>query len=58
MKYNDAVMLITKVCAGYSGNLAEHKLIQEALTIVFSKNVKTPVQVEVPAKVSKKSKKK
>lgn len=58
MNVSQATALVTKVCAGYQGNLAEHKLIQQALTIVFSKNVKTPVQVKVPAKVSKKRKKK
>lgn len=54
MKYDDAVTLVTKVCSGYNGNLAEHKLIQEALAMLLSK----PTQVKVPAKVSKKSKKK
>jgi len=37
MKLDEALSLLSQVCAGYKGNLQEHQVLQEALQTVSKK---------------------
>lgn len=61
MTDEQAMQLLSQLCASYKGNLAEHELLQQALGLVGSKVFPVPMpttEVPVPNKIAKKSKKK
>lgn len=58
MTDEQAMQLLSQLCASYKGNLAEHELLQQALRLVGVRVFPAPVTVPVPNKIVKKSKKK
>lgn len=50
MLEQEAMQLLTNVCAGVQGTLKDHQLIQEALGIIKGKAFPKPTPVPVPDK--------
>lgn len=44
MNEQEAMQLLTSVCAGYQGNLKDHQAIQQALSIIRNKAFPAPIK--------------
>jgi len=56
MSEQEAMQLITNVCAGIQGTLKDHQLIQEALGIIRNKAFPVPTKKVASKEVKKEAK--